>query len=371
MRVIPVNSAVSSLRTIALSGLALWLLALPSTTAHAAKIVLVAGGGTSSQDGVPATEFKLNGPFGVDFDKEGNFYIVEIAGHRVLKVNREGRISKIGGTGEKGNAGDNGPVITAQFNGMHALAVGGDGSIFVADTWNNRVRKIDLAKQTIAPVVGTGPKSDGPDGVALGTGLGGIYCVALNPQKTELIVTDLDNKRIRKVHLATGVLSTIAGNGKRGVPENGSEAKSSPLVDPRAAIADRDGTVYVLERGGNALRRVDPNGKIFTVVGTGEKGNTGDGGPALKAKMNGPKHLCFDLAGNVLIADTENHIIRRYDPKTEQIHRVAGSGMKGTAGLDGPPEMVQLNQPHGVFVHPDGTLYITDSSNNRVLKIVP
>ena len=149
-------------------------------------------------------------------------------------------------------------------------------------------------------------------------------------------------------------------------------AVDAPLVDPRAAVRDRQGNLYILERNGHALRVVGRDGRIRTVVNaSGKKGADGDGGPALAATMNGPKHLCVDRDDTVLIADAENHLIRRYVPATGQLLRVAGTGQKGTAGLGGPPEQCELNRPHGVTVHRDGTLYITDSYNNRVLKIVP
>jgi sugar lactone lactonase YvrE len=147
------------------------------------------------------------------------------------------------------------------------------------------------------------------------------------------------------------------------------DARSAPLVDPRAVAVDAQGHVYILERSGHALRVVDPDGTIRTVAGTGKAGATGDGGPARQATLNGPKHLCIDLEGNVLIADTENHLIRKYLPREGKIVRVAGTGQKGTAGVDGPPEQAELSQPHGVYVHPSGVLYITDSSNNRVLRM--
>ena len=147
------------------------------------------------------------------------------------------------------------------------------------------------------------------------------------------------------------------------------DQSNGETVDPRAVIGDIKGNIYILERSGNALRVVDPQGRIRTLAGTGAKGFSGDGGDAKLATFNGPKHLCFDRDGNVIIADTENHAIRKYIGQDGTIVRVAGSGKKGTAGLNGSPLEVELNQPHGVYVHRDGTLYISDSSNDRILRV--
>jgi hypothetical protein len=133
---------------------------------------------------------------------------------------------------------------------------------------------------------------------------------------------------------------------------------------------DSHGTLYILERSGHALRAVDRDGKIRTVAGTGQPGLEGDGGDALRAKLRGPKHICCDRQDNVLIADTDNHVVRKYLPKAGKIVRIAGAGEKGSEGLNGPPEKIKLNQPHGVYVDAAGVLFITDSHNNRVLKIV-
>src|SRR5207247_8607588 len=130
----------------------------------------------------------------------------------------------------------------------------------------------------------------------------GIYCICLDPAGERLYLDDLDNRRIRMIDLKSGIVSTVAGNGERGKPTDGSTATSSPLVDPRAVAVDKSGNIYVLERSGNALRVVDSQGKIRTIAGTGEKGASGDGGDALNATMNGPKHLCIDRDGSVLIA---------------------------------------------------------------------
>jgi len=334
----------------------------------AETVALVAGGGSDTNTSTPikAAEAKLSAPFGVDFDRAGNLYVVEMTGQRVRRLDHSGMLTVIAGTGEKGAR--DGAASQAQFNGIHNLAISGD-QIFLADTWNNRVSVLDLKAGNVSRVIGTGEKGFAGDGRgAVNAQFGGIYCVSIGGDG-QLYLADLDNLRIRAVDPKTGLVRTVAGNGKKGVPPDGAKAIDAPLVDPRAVIADRAGRVYVLERNGNALRMVETNGTIRTIVGTGQKGNSGDGGAALRATLNGPKHLCLDLDGNILIADTENHVVRKYLLGDGRIIRIAGSGKKGNKGVGGLPLEVELNQPHGVYVHADGTLYISDSSNHRVLKL--
>lgn len=339
------------------------------SAARADRLVLVAGGG-SEVENVPATQAKLIAPFGVDFDKAGNMYIAELSGQRVLKVDAKGILTIAAGTGAKGDAGDGGPGRKAQFNGMHSLAVAPSGEVYLADTWNNRVRVYDPKTMHVTAFAGTGAKGyAGDDGPALKAQFGGIYCAAFDVKGSKLYLTDLDNRRIRVVDMASGIVDLVAGNGKKGAPEDGADAKTSPLVDPRAAVVDRKGNVYILERSGHALRAVDPQGRIRTVIGTGKAGITGDGGDARKAMLNGPKHLCIDLEDNVIIADTANHVIRKYLPKENRIIRLAGTAKKGDSGGGGAALETPLNEPHGVYVHPSGTLYIVDSNNHRVFRL--
>lgn len=329
---------------------------------RAERIVLVAGG-TEDAVNIPATRAALKEPFGVNFDARGNLFIIEMAsGNRLLKVGGDGLLVHVAGLPIAGDAGDGGPAGAARFNGPHNLAVLPNGDVLVADTWNGRVRRIDMARGQITTV----PGFDVPAAQAR---TNGPYSIALDPAGTQLYVADL--RRVHVVDLQTGKSRIVAGNGEKGVPTDGSLAVNAPLVDPRAVAADRHGNVYVLERNGHALRVVGRDGTIRTVVNaSGKKGAEGDGGDALAATMNGPKHLCIDRDDSVIIADAENNLIRRYDPKTGKILRVAGTGQKGTAGLGGPPERCELARPHGVTVHRDGTLYIVDSYNNRVLKII-
>lgn len=334
-----------------------------TTSLRADKIVLVAGG-TEDNVGIPAVGAKLKEPFGVAFDSRGQLFLVEMAsGNRLLRIDDSGRLRHLAGRPETGDGGDGGPALSAHFNGPHNLAVRPDGNVLIADTWNGRIRQVDPQTGLVSTVPGYSvpaarARAEGP------------YCISLDPARRLLYIADL--RRVQVLNLATHQLSLVAGNGEKGVPADGAIATQAPLVDPRAVAVDRRGLVYILERNGHALRVVTPDGKIRTVVNaSGQKGGTGDGGDARAATMNGPKHLCIDAEDNVIIADAENNLVRKYLPTTGKIIRVAGTGRNGAAGLNGPPEQCELARPHGVTIRGDGTLFITDSYNDRILKIVP
>src|SRR5262245_33282187 len=232
-----------------------------ATPIRADKLVLVAGGGATSDglaEGVRATSAKLNNPFGVDFDKAGNMVIVELTGGRIFKVDPKGQLTHIGGTGQKADAGDGGAALKAAFNGMHALAISpSTGDIFLADTWNNRIRKLDPRTGQVSAFAGSGTKGyQGDGGPALAALFGGIYCVAFSADGSTLYAVDLDNRRVRAIDMKSGKVELLAGNGQKGEPKDGMDAKAAPLVDPRAACVDRQGNVYILERSGHALRVV-------------------------------------------------------------------------------------------------------------------
>ncbi len=310
-------------------------------------------------------------PFAVDFDAAGRAYIAEMGGNRVSVLDEKGRLSVLAGTGEKGFSGDGGPAIQARFNGPHHLLVGPDGRLYVADTFNNCVRRIDLATGIVARFAGTGEKGYGGDGgPAIQAQFDGVFNIAFHA--SALYICDLGNRRVRAVDMASGVVRTVAGSGAKGVPKDGGSALGEPLVDPRAIGLDAAGNLYIAERAGHALRAVNAAGRIRTVAGSGEQGYSGDGGPALAARLNGPKHLFVEASGDVLISDTENHAIRRYSPRDGTIRGVAGTGRQGSAGLGGAPERCELNRPHGAVRHPrTGEIYVLDSENHRVIRIVP
>ena len=300
----------------------------------------------------------LNNPFGVTFDNQGNTYIAEYEGGRIFKLDKGGKLVQFSGNGKTGFAGDGKKVNQGVYNGMHNLAWSSDEILYVSDTHNHLVRKIDLKTNLISTLAGTPNKKgfSGDGGPATKAKLNTPISISLTPDEKTMLISDISNSRIRAIDLESGIIRTVAGNGKRGKPIDNKPAIEQPLVGPRATIMDNSGNLFILERNGNALRVVRPNGKIYTLAGTGKKGN--QDGPALKSTFNGPKHLCFDKKGNIVIADDKNQLIRLYNPKTKSVSTILGG--------EAMPRTV-LNQPHGVALASDGGIWVCDSGNNRIL----
>lgn len=325
--------------------------------AEAVQVECVAGCGDGELGG-PARTARLTEPFGVDFDAQGNWYICEYHGQRITRVDPGGTITLFAGAGEKGDGGDGGPAHQAWLNDPHSLYIR-SGFLYVADTRNHRARRINLNTGWIETVAGTGEAGfSGDGGPATAARFNAVFDLALTAGG-QMYIADLNNKRVRRVDLQSGIVETVAGNGQEGIPEEGAAAAASPLVDPRAVEVDESGTLYILERRGNALRAVDRQGRIRTLLGPEE------GEPPL----NGPKHLCLDGRGNLLIADTENHLVRLFVPETRALVTIAGTGQKGDRLVPEDPRQTELNRPHGVYVDPSGALYISDSDNHRVLRV--
>ena len=337
--------------------------------AEAATIACVAGCGQGSEN--TALGAKFVEPFAVAFDKQGNWYVCEHKGERIVRIEPAGTTTVMAGTGREGYSGDGGPAKQAAMFDPHGIVITNDQSMFVADTRNHTVRKIDLKTGSISTVAGTGKAGySGDGGPASKAEFNGTFAIDVDSRGRNLYVADLGNRRIRKIDLKSGIITTIAGNGEKGVPQDGAVASASPLADPRAVTVDSKGNIYVLERGGHALRVVDKAGTIRTLIAPA--GSTHSATPAtakVEPDLNGPKHLCVDRNDNVIIADAENSLIRKYDPKTRKTSIIAGTGKPGTEIVPDDPLRTQLNRPHGVYVHTSGALYITDSYNHRILKL--
>jgi sugar lactone lactonase YvrE len=291
-------------------------------------------------------ESGLKNPFGVAFDDQGSMLIAEYEGGRLWKHNPGKELQRL--------------AADTPFNGMHNLVRTRDGRIYISDTRANLVRMLDENTGDVIIVAGTGEAGYNGDGIpATQAHLNDPISISLSPDDKQLYIADIRNFRVRFIELESGLIYTAAGNGTSAVPKDDSIATESPLLDPRGMAEDSKGNLYILSRKGHALRVVHPDGKIFTVAGTGEPHATN--GKALESGLRGPKHLCLDVDDTVVIADAENHLIRRFDPSTKSM----------TTILDHGPGQTSLNRPHGVWVTPDGTLYICDSYNDRILKLTP
>jgi sugar lactone lactonase YvrE len=327
-----------------------------------------------SGDGGLAKQARLHMPFDVALDLDGSLFISDTFNHCIRRVERTtGIIRTVAGSGAAGYAGDGGPAAQARFDEPYGIALRSDSNLFVADRLNRRVRRVDGRTGLIFTIVGNGTKSsDGDGGAAAIAGLVEPNGLALDPTERFLYIADVGAHRVRQVDFATGRISTFAGTGAARHTGDGGAAGRASVWGPRAVEVGPDGFVYILEREGNSLRAVHPKTRVIsTIAGTGAKGYSGDGGPARLATFDGPKELAVDRSGNLWIVDTENHAIRFIDAKTSVIRTVAGCGQRGREGDGGPSIKASLNRPHGVAVGPDGTFWIGDTDNHRVRRVGP
>lgn len=341
------------------------------------RITTVAGTGGPgfAGDNGPARSALLRQPFFVAFDHAGRLLIAEDENAVVRVVDRRGIIATLAGRGGvKGDVGDGGLAKSAAFIEPPALAVDGDGTLYIADRGARKIRRIDARTGTITTLAGTGANgSAGDNGPAIAAAFREPHDVALDG-RGGLLIADVSDARVRRVDLQTGIITTWGGTG-RGAREgdNGPLARAA-FAGPRALAVDaRDGTVYVCEREGNTIRRVDGRTKtVTTFAGTGAKGYEGDGGPAKDATFNGPKGVfCDARTGDLFVVDTENHAIRHINAQSGIITTIAG-GAKGSHGDNGPATKAGLDRPHGVTLDPrNGALLIADSNNHRVRRVAP
>lgn len=325
--------------------------------------------------GAPKTGH-VSEPFSVDFDSSGALYGVEFTkSNRVFKWS-DGKLEFIAGiqhNAEKkkpsGDMHDGPDPMKAMFHGMHDIQIARDAKAIIGDSFNHLVRLLDLKTGAVSTIAGTGKASFGGDGGPAREASFNITMTAsLSPDERRVYIADIGNHRVRAVDRDSGVVTTVAGSGARGLPADGADALQTPMGDARAVTQAADGTLYVLLRGGNSLVEVK-GGKARTVVNAGgKKGLGGDGGPGRDAMMNGPKYVAMDAKGNVLVCDTENHCVRRYSPATGRIELIAGTPGKAGAGIGGTLRETELRRPHGVRLGPDGMLYIADTYNDRVLR---
>lgn len=331
------------------------------------NISTVAGNATSGYagDGGLATSAQLNGPNGLAVDSNGNIYIADEGNSRIRKVASSGTISTVAGDGLYGFAGDGGSATGASLNLPAGVAIDSSGNLYVADTINNRIRVVSSGG-SIATIAGNGVFNfSGDEGLATAAQLYQPSGVRLD-LSGNILISDTGNNRVRKVTSET--IATIAGNGAPGYSGDGGPAIKAQVNQPRGIAVDASGRILIADSGNHVIRAISPSGTITTFAGNGSQGYSGDGGAATKAELRFPGAVSVDTKGNVYIADTGNHCVRRVSAKGV-ISTIAGTGVAGYSGDSQPAIAATLDRPTGVAVDGFGNIYIADSVNVRIRSI--
>jgi uncharacterized protein (TIGR03437 family) len=324
----------------------------------------------SSGDGASATNAFLNAPISVAVDSSHNIYIADSNNNKIRKI-AGGIITTLAGKTNAGFSGDGGPAVNALFNSPYALYFDNSGNLFIADLLNQVVREILAAGGTIQTVAGNNTNGYyGDNGVATNAELSNPFGVAVD-SAGRIYISDSNNNRVRVVNPATGIITTYAGNGYNLYGGDNGPAVNASVNRPEGLAVDAAGDLYIADNGNNRIRRVAANGTITTVAGTGTAGSTGDGGPATKALLSHPWGVALDSSGDLFIADYGNSRIREITPDGI-IHTIAGGTGVGYTGDGYIATNAKLNFPTGVAVDSStGKVYIADSSNNVIRMLTP
>lgn len=311
--------------------------------------------------------------YNVTVDGAGNLYVPDYTKHFVYKIDPTGQSTTIAGTGRAGYSGDGAQATAAQLNGPLDVAIGPDGSLYIIDGENDRIRKI-APNGVITTVAGTGVGGfTGDGGPATAARMNRPISIVMD-SAGNLIFTDTGNLRIRKITPA-GIITTVAGTGRLSLSGDGGLATGSDAFPGWLALGP-DGSIYFADDGDGRLngyariRKVAPNGVISTVAGSATESFSGDGGPARQATLRSASGVAVDSAGNVFIADGRNARIRKVDPGGT-ITTYAGTGVAGAGGDGGPALSAQFNLPYGLALDSVGNLYVADLSNQKIRKISP
>ena len=349
-------------------------------------IATVAGNGTAgdSGDGGPATSAEIKYPIGVALDSAGNLYFTDFSHNVIRKIAADtGIITTVAGNGTAGDSGDGGPATSAEIDFPSGMALDSAGNLYFADSVSNVVRKIAAGTGIITTVAGNGHAGfSGDNGAAIQAELDSPSGLALD-SAGNLYIADTGNCFIRKVDAATGTIATAVGPGyfpKQGNPPtpaapagyfgDGSLATQAWIDYPHGIALDQSGDIYIADTGNNVIREVNASTKIITtVVGNHKKGYSGDNGPATSAELNNPVSIAVDSGGNLYISDEGNDRIGEVAAASGIITTVVGDGTPGYSGDGGPAISAEVDQPQNIVLDSAGNFYIADSLNNRVREV--
>jgi len=347
----------------------------PCLAAAAPGDIVTVAGGVAGDNG-PATSASLYMPFGVALDSAGNLYIADDYNNRVRKVAADNGIITtvaghgVGGTGIGSFSGDGGPATSAGLFSPSGVSVDGSGNLFITDRSNHRIRKVAAGSGIITTVAGNGtPAFAGDNGAAASASLNNPYGVAVD-SAGNLYIADRSNHRIRKVAAGSGIITTVAGNGTAAFAGDDGAATLASLNSPSGVTVDSAGNLYISDSSNNRIRKVAAgSGIITTVAGNGSAAFAGDDGPATSASLKNPYGVAVDSNGNLYIADVSNYRIRKVVADSGIITTVAGNGTAAFAGDGFAATAASLKIPTGVIVDSDGNLFIADRANYRIRKV--
>jgi RHS repeat-associated protein len=340
------------------------------TMALGRVITTVAGTGVPgySGDGGPATQAQLQFPHMAAVGPDGSLYIPDSFNHRLRRMTPDGIITTIAGTGLAGSSGDGGPATAAQLNFPITVVVAPDGALYFTEFFGHRLRRIG-PDGIITTVAGTGVAGfSGDGGPATAAQLKEPYGVALAADGS-LYVTDQENFRMRRIG-TDGIITTVAGTGVQGFSGDGGPATAAQIGLTDGIALGPDGSVYFADDSNHRIRRISPDGILTTVAGTGVSGFSGDGGPATAAQLRIPFGVGVSREGLVYIGDTSNHRYRRVGPDGI-ITTVAGTGLPGDGGYGGPPTAAIMGGPAQPTFGPDGALYLGNLNTHRIARVAP
>jgi len=302
---------------------------------------------------------------GLSTDSAGNLYAADSVLNKIFKFTPAGAVSVFAGTGQQGFSGDNGPPAQAMLSSPTGVLVLVSGDILIADYGNNRIRRV--SNGIITTIAGTGAGGFSGDGLALSQSLQNPVGMAVDRQGN-ILIADGGNNRVRR--LANGFLTTVAGSAVAGFFGDGGPATQASLNFPAGVATDSVGNIYIADDQNNRVRRISPNGNIFTAAGNGFFEATGDGGPAIGATFNNISAIVFDAANNLYIADRDANRVRRID-SNGIITTFAGNGVAQLSGDGGDSTSASLNLPLGLTLDASGNVFIADRFNNRIRMVTP
>jgi hypothetical protein len=359
------------------SALLVFIFIVISTLLRAQRGFIYTTVGTGVQgfygDGGPATAAELYGPANLVFDKKGNMFIADQWNNRIRRVDAStGYINTVAGDGTLGYGGDNGPADLAKLNQPASLVVDASDNIYIADFCNNRVRVVTDSNGYIYTIAGTGlPGYSGDGGQATAAKIDHPHHVSLD-KKGNLYIADEYSNCIRKVVLSTGIISTVAGNGHPGFSGDNGYATAAMLNGPKCVNLDDSGNMYIADYLNNRIRKVRAKDSIvLTIAGNGEPGFSGDSGLATLANVNSPYRVITDSVGNFYFAGGNDNRIRWVNSGTGRIYTFAGNGIAGFSGDGGPADDAELDFPPGLAINTKGNICIADFRNNRVREVLP